>query len=135
MVMRRDEDLGNITRSYSDRVKHRDYDASASFPSDISHLLPPSQDRWWEHLGRLQLLRFSYSPTYNMKVMASRREQAAQQPPPPTPAPQRRNGRKLKLLLPPTPPRQSEEGGDVLMAVDEAPQVNPVVSNLVWINF
>jgi hypothetical protein len=53
MVIRRDEDLGSITRSYPDRVKHRDYDASVVFPFDISGLLPPSKDRWWEHLGRL----------------------------------------------------------------------------------
>jgi hypothetical protein len=34
----------------------------ADFPPDISDLLPPSEGRWWEHLGKLQLLRFTRRP-------------------------------------------------------------------------
>lgn len=67
MVLRRDEDLGRINRSHPDRAMHRDYNRSVGFPPDISHLLPPSEDRWWEHLGELQLLRFPHTPAYNPK--------------------------------------------------------------------
>ena len=51
MVLHRDEDLGTINRTYPDQGKHIYYKAGAVFPDDISDLLPPSADRWWEHLG------------------------------------------------------------------------------------
>jgi hypothetical protein len=53
MVLDRNEDLGSINQFHPDRQVHKFYDASAEFPADISHLLPPSKDRWWEELGKL----------------------------------------------------------------------------------
>jgi hypothetical protein len=52
IVLEYKEDLGNITRSHPKRQEHTFYDASAVFPEDISNLLPPSKDRWWEPLGK-----------------------------------------------------------------------------------
>ena len=52
IVLNRDEDLGRISRSHSDREQHAFYNAKAEFPLDISDLLPPSADRWWERLGK-----------------------------------------------------------------------------------
>jgi hypothetical protein len=51
-VLERNEDLGRISRSHPDRHEHSFYDAEAKFPSDISDLLPPNADRWWEPLGK-----------------------------------------------------------------------------------
>jgi hypothetical protein len=45
------EDLGNITRSHPKQNTHSYYDESAIFPEDLSDLLPPKTDRWWEPLG------------------------------------------------------------------------------------
>ena len=52
IVVELDEDLGNINRSHPERFRHSLYNASAEFPLDISDLLPPSADRWWEGLGK-----------------------------------------------------------------------------------
>jgi hypothetical protein len=65
IALERDEDLRRITRSHPDQREHEFYDANAEFPPDISNLLPPSADRWWEHLGKPQLLRFPHRPAYN----------------------------------------------------------------------
>lgn len=50
--MARDEDLSRISRSHPDRRLHGYYNKDASFPDDISDLLPPPADRWWERLGK-----------------------------------------------------------------------------------
>jgi hypothetical protein len=66
MVIRHDEDLGSIGKSYPYVYKHKDYHSSAEFPDDISDQLT-DRDRWWEHLDTLQLLRLTRSPAYKLK--------------------------------------------------------------------
>jgi len=51
IVLHRDEDLGNITWSHPEWHRHKYFNAQAEFPKDISDLLP-SEDRWWEGLGK-----------------------------------------------------------------------------------
>ena len=57
IVLSSDGDLGTINQSHPGRHTHRFYNASAKFPTDILHLLPPSKDRWWEILGKLSFPR------------------------------------------------------------------------------
>jgi hypothetical protein len=52
IVLHRNEDLGTIDRSHPDRHSHKRYKRDATFPDDISDLLPPHADRWWEKLGK-----------------------------------------------------------------------------------
>jgi hypothetical protein len=58
-------DLGSITSSHPRLKDHKYYFANAEFPTDLSNMLPPIADRWWEHLGMHQLLIFPCYPTYN----------------------------------------------------------------------
>jgi hypothetical protein len=44
--------LSEIGRNYPKCQKHKDYDPNAQFPEDLSPFLPPSEDHWWEHLGK-----------------------------------------------------------------------------------
>lgn len=60
------EDLSCISRNHPRRSHHSYYDASADFSADISDLLPPSEHRWWEILGKPRLLRFPCCPAYNL---------------------------------------------------------------------
>ena len=60
MVLTQNEDFARISRSYPDLDEHQDYDPEADFPQDLSGLLPPSADRWWEHLGKWQYVTFPY---------------------------------------------------------------------------
>jgi hypothetical protein len=46
-------DFSEIGRNHQNLRKHKYYNHRAKFPEDISGLLPPSSDRWWEHLGEL----------------------------------------------------------------------------------
>jgi hypothetical protein len=46
-------DLSEIGRNHHLIRKHKYYDPRAKFPEDISGLLPPNGDRWWEPLGGL----------------------------------------------------------------------------------
>ena len=62
------EDLSRITRDHPGRLRHKFYDASANFSADISDLLPPSEDRWWEVLGKPGLLRSPCCPPYNLTM-------------------------------------------------------------------
>src|SRR6266702_940279 len=45
-------DLSEIGRGHPKINKHKFYQPGAKFPADLSHLLPPSESRWWEHLGK-----------------------------------------------------------------------------------
>lgn len=65
-MLDQDEDLGRISRSHPDQLRHQLYDANAEFPADISGLLPPIADRWWEQLGKPKLLRFPHRSAYNL---------------------------------------------------------------------
>jgi hypothetical protein len=53
IVLTRDEDLGRINRSHPDQWEHQYFISNHEFPADISDLLPPSADWWWESLGEL----------------------------------------------------------------------------------
>jgi hypothetical protein len=53
IVLNSGSNLSEIGRNYPKQRKHQYYDPNAQFPKDISHLLPPGEDRWWEHLGKL----------------------------------------------------------------------------------
>ena len=52
------EDLSRITRDHPGRLHHKFYDSSADLSADISDLLPSSEDRSWEVLGKPRLLGF-----------------------------------------------------------------------------
>ncbi|KAN0121379.1 hypothetical protein V8E52_003275 [Russula decolorans] len=100
IVLDRDEDLGRITRFHPGRWEHEFYDDSAEFPADLSDLLPPSADCWWEPL-----------------VEAARREHAARTPQ--APAVQR----KVRLLVSaPAAQPEEEEGESLPMELDEDPE-------------
>ncbi len=45
-------DLSEIGKGHPKINKHKFYQPGAEFPADLSHLLPPSESRWWEHLGK-----------------------------------------------------------------------------------
>ena len=66
IVLNNDEDLGNITASHPLRTHHKYYKADATFPQDLSHLLPEASGRWWDHFGKSLLLRLPYGPTYDL---------------------------------------------------------------------
>jgi hypothetical protein len=130
IVLDQNEDLGSITRSHPDLKVHSFYDETAKFPADISHMLPPIADRWWEQLGMYQLLIFSRCPAYyffNEKAKDARREHAAQNPPDaPRPHIQDpKKGETLKLIIPPRQARQDK------MVVDEEQPQEPEVSTAI----
>lgn len=55
MVLRSPADFSEIARiARNDRElrKHKFYVPGFKFPADVSDLLPPSADRWWEPLGK-----------------------------------------------------------------------------------
>ena len=87
------------------------------FPSDLSDLLPPVSDRWWEPLGESYLLICPYAYNFTLQKVetaeAARREHAAKTSPTNAPAPV---PRRVTLILPGQPPRSEEV---VPMAVDE----------------
>ena len=56
IVLTRNGDLGSINRFHPDLNEHEFYDAEAMFPSDLSNLLPPVEEHWWESLGESYLL-------------------------------------------------------------------------------
>jgi hypothetical protein len=51
IVLDLDEDLGTISRTHPYLDQHTHFQQNAVFPADISGLLPPPADRWWEILG------------------------------------------------------------------------------------
>lgn len=87
-------DLSEIGRTYRDVRKHSNYSAWAKFPDDISNLLPPPGERWWETLGKSSST-FSSSFSQYSTVAEARRGQEAPDPPRPLP--------KVRLILPPNP--------------------------------
>ena len=46
----------NISESHPLREKHNFYFPDVEFPE--LNYLPPSEERWWEHLGKQLLLKF-----------------------------------------------------------------------------
>jgi hypothetical protein len=51
IVMDSAADLSEIGRDHPRIEEHLYYTPGSQFPGDISGLLPPSGDRWWEPLG------------------------------------------------------------------------------------
>jgi hypothetical protein len=52
VVLAKGADFAEIGRDYPKRRKHQFYDPQATFPEDITDLLPPQEERWWERLGK-----------------------------------------------------------------------------------
>ena len=52
IVLKKDEDLGNIQSFHLLLRKHSYYKPEAEFPDDISDHLPGAAQRWWERLGK-----------------------------------------------------------------------------------
>jgi hypothetical protein len=133
IVLDKGEDLGRINRSHPDLEMHAFYDSNTVFPPDISDLLPPSADRWWERLGKLNVLIFSYCPLtiFLKKAEAARTEHAAHNPPPMVPK------RKPRVII----HGPSEESKSSPMEVDnesdelDEPVVSVTVTSLTLVNF
>ena len=132
IVLDQKEDLGNITKSHPNRALHMFYDEKAEFDLDISYMLPPITDRWWEQLGMYQLLIFLCCPAYystcnffNENAENAYREHAAQNPPnePCPPIQDLKKGESLKLII---PPHQQ----DKMVVGEEQPQ-EPEVSTVI----
>jgi hypothetical protein len=51
IVLQESGDLAHIGQNYKGVKRMVYYQPNAEFPSEISHLLPPSEECWWEHLG------------------------------------------------------------------------------------
>ena len=51
IVLSHKEDLGNVSRSHPHLRRHIFFNREVTFPEDISDRLP-SEDRWWEELGK-----------------------------------------------------------------------------------
>ncbi|KAI9430695.1 hypothetical protein H4582DRAFT_2063483 [Lactarius indigo] len=90
-------DLSDIGRGHPSINKHKYYLPSAKFPTDILHLLPPSEGHWWEHLAP--------SPT---------------PPPPPPPSPPCQHLLKVTLIMG-LPPEDSEDEMEVDQ-LEESPE-------------
>ncbi|KAI9430144.1 hypothetical protein H4582DRAFT_2087440 [Lactarius indigo] len=104
-------DLSDIGRGHPSINKHKYYLPSAKFPTDISHLLPPSEGCWWEHLaaehgdGGVPPGNAAPSPT---------------PPPPPPPSPPCWHLPKVMLIMGP-PPEDSEDEMEVDQ-LEESPE-------------
>ncbi|KAI9430703.1 hypothetical protein H4582DRAFT_2063490 [Lactarius indigo] len=104
-------DLSDIGRGHPSINKHKYYLPSAKFPTNISHLLPPSEGRWWECLaaehgdGGVPPGNAAPSPT---------------PPPPPPPSPPCQHLLKVTLIMGP-PPEDSEDKMEVDQ-LEESPE-------------
>lgn len=58
------EDLRRINLLHPRLKSHIYYDPGATFPQDISNMLLPSADRWWERLGEPEFMTFLYCLAY-----------------------------------------------------------------------
>jgi hypothetical protein len=52
IVLHAKGDLSEISRNHPDLEQHKYFQWKAKFPNDISDLLPPCEDHWWEDLGK-----------------------------------------------------------------------------------
>jgi hypothetical protein len=48
-------DFSDISRNHLCLEQHKYFKPSAKFPDNVSDLLPPREDCWWEDLGKLLL--------------------------------------------------------------------------------
>jgi hypothetical protein len=111
-VLEKDEDLSAINRNHPKIRKNKFYQPEAYFPDDISILLPPDGDHWWEALG-MSLFNFFFLFSQFCKAAEARAwEQHAPSPPPRnapsppphnTPPPPQPKKRSVRLLLGPPP--------------------------------
>ncbi|KAI9433739.1 hypothetical protein H4582DRAFT_2060744 [Lactarius indigo] len=104
-------DLSDIGRGHPSINKHKYYLPSAKFPADISHLLPPNEGRWWEHLA---------AEHGDGGVPAGNAAPSPTPPPPPPPSPPRRHLPKVTLIMGP-PPEDSEDEMEVDQ-LEESPE-------------
>ncbi|KAI9429984.1 hypothetical protein H4582DRAFT_2064326 [Lactarius indigo] len=104
-------DLSDIGRGHPSINKHKYYLPSAKFPADISHLLPPNEGRWWEHLA---------AEHGDGGVPAGNAAPSPTPPPPPPPSPPRRHLLKVTLIMGP-PPEDSEDEMEVDQ-LEESPE-------------
>jgi hypothetical protein len=51
IVLKSKDDFSEIGRNHPNLKKHKFYQPHVAFAKNITHLLPPSGDRWWELLG------------------------------------------------------------------------------------
>jgi hypothetical protein len=124
IVLDQNEDLGTINRSHPDRDEHTYYNSYWVFPSDISNLLPPSADPWWERLGKPS---FPWPPLLplRMRTAEAARTTHAPQPDPP----------QRKVTLHVTNPaldkgKKKRTRKDVPMDVDGEQDVSSVINVL-----
>ncbi|KAI9428847.1 hypothetical protein H4582DRAFT_2090828 [Lactarius indigo] len=103
IVLNAKGDLSDIGRGHPSINKHKYYLPSAKFPADISHLLPPNEGRWWEHLA---------AEHGDGGVPAGNAAPSPTPPPPPPPSPPRRHLPKVTLIMGP-PPEDSEDKMEV----------------------
>ncbi|KAI9443045.1 hypothetical protein H4582DRAFT_2054140 [Lactarius indigo] len=104
-------DLSDIGRGHPSINKHKYYLPSAKFPADISHLLPPNEGRWWEHLA---------AEHGDGGVPAGNAAPSPTPPPPPPPSPPHRHLPKVTLIMGP-PPEDSEDEMEVDQ-LEESPE-------------
>ena len=53
IVLKNSANLSQIRRSHPNLHLHKHYNPEAMSPKDISNLLLPTGNRWWESLGKL----------------------------------------------------------------------------------
>jgi hypothetical protein len=85
------EDIGTIGRHHKLMKEHKHYRSDVVFPSDLSDLLPPKEDRWWELLGKLKFNCSSPCHSYNYKLGTAeesrKRQRSSEVTPPSLPVP------------------------------------------------
>ena len=116
--------------THPDRNQHIFYDPSADFTEDISDLAFGTESRWWEPLGKSQLLIHLDRSAYNFQVEAAeaaRKDHVSENTPPQVP---QTFQCKVKLLLPEKPNPQQNIGEDMPMAVNEVLEVSAANTGL-----
>ncbi|KAN0111964.1 hypothetical protein V8E52_007982 [Russula decolorans] len=117
IVLEQDEDLGRINRSHPDREEHNYFNPNTVFAADISDLLPPSADRWWESLAEAAHRAHT--------AEAGRTAHAAEtSPPAPAPVLLQHKVKSVRLLVSAWKPQpeEKESSEDLPMAVDKEPK-------------
>jgi hypothetical protein len=153
IVLHSDGDFTEISRNNPSIRKHVYYKPGVEFPSQISDLLPPSEDRWWERLGESALtdLSFSHNPCaaskYYLTKEPAAEEPAAEEPPAAEPPAEEPPAEELPTISAPSPlkiripfrprPEQPPTNGDAEedeLEEDELEEEEPVpVSNQLFI--
>jgi hypothetical protein len=96
-------DFSKIWRTYQGVAKHTYYNPQAKFPEDITHLLPPTGEHWWEDLGKSSP---AFSSSFSPCSTAAEAWQGWEVPTASLTV------LKVQLILP-TQPMESEESRDI----------------------